>query len=92
MNAKTPHDFELEVIKRLHTFQWETFFKDEKHEKELKEAELQTNNLLSKWKELERETKHLEGRLDDLIMDEKISSDVINRASELKAKRPKREI
>jgi len=90
MNAKTPHDVELEVMKRLQTFRWETFFKDEKHEKELKEAELKTNNLLAKWKELERETKHLEGRLDALIMDEKISRDVINRASELQAKATKK--
>ena len=90
MNAKKPHDVELEVIKRLQTFRWETFFKDAKHEKELKKAELKTNNLLAKWKQLEGEKKHLEGRLDELIMDEKISRDVINRASELKAKATKK--
>ncbi len=40
MNAKQPHDVELEVIKRLQTFRLEKFFKDEKHDKRLKEAEL----------------------------------------------------
>ena len=83
-------DFELDALKRLQKFRWETFFKNEKLEKELKEAELKTNNLLAKWKQLEGETKHLEGRLDDLIMDKNISSEVINRASELKTKATKK--
>ena len=87
---KTGVDFELEVLKRLQAFRWATYFTDEKQEKELKEANTITMNALAEREEAKREDTHLKERLDELIMDKKIAVDVINRASELKAKAEKK--
>ncbi len=72
-------DFELDVLKRLQTFRWASYFTDEKHEKSLKSATAKSMRLLNKRNECKREVNRLRENLDELLTAEDILPEVISR-------------
>jgi len=72
-------DFELDILKRLQTFRWASYFNDEKYEKSLKAATAKSMRLLNKRNEYKREVNRLRENLDELLTAEDILPEVISR-------------